>query len=130
MRISDWSSDVCSSDLQQELVGPELLAQQAEVAREVGEGGQERRDLGRLDRRPQLFLGRALQFFPGHCCIPRCHSPSPPELDRLFNFRSTAPGSVSPLVPHPLSPPKPFSRSATLSISDFLTSALLSLLRL
>src|SRR3546814_11760011 len=49
MRISDWSSDVCSSDLDSHLVGPDIVA--------VGGGGLFFQ-IDRLDRHADRICGR------------------------------------------------------------------------
>src|SRR3546814_19553780 len=69
MRISDWSSDVCSSDLQAE----DDLDQPAESARGIAEGKAQagdddddhRDDLG--DRTLDALEDRLERRFPGHC---------------------------------------------------------------
>ena len=49
-------------------VGPQVVAQQREVARQVGERGEEGEDVGGLHRRSQLVVGRVAQ-------IPLVHRP-------------------------------------------------------
>src|SRR3546814_15835145 len=58
MRISDWSSDVCSSDLAEAVVeeGPARAARQQEVAADEGQGGGDQR-VGGLQHGPHYGVG-------------------------------------------------------------------------
>src|SRR3546814_6914310 len=68
MRISDWSSDVCSSDLIALAGRGELLAHRVDVAlgsealAEVGEPAEERSHQAVLERYEQLLLAHRLDL--------------------------------------------------------------------
>src|SRR3546814_5282449 len=61
MRISDWSSDVCSSDLRIDFEGADANARYGPPQRASPQGAQPCRQLGQVERFAEIVIGPAIQ---------------------------------------------------------------------
>src|SRR3546814_12217839 len=100
MRISDWSSDVCSSDLHGRLGGAEPAADGLVHPRHADDGAGGRAAVhqhvladGEALAEPALPLGRSEERRVGKECVSTCRSRWAPDPSKKNNNQSDTPNS-------------------------------------